>query len=285
MRLEPVGNGVSRVSWTPRAAGAGVRGRQRRGPRRGDARPRRLKQARVEALVDPDDVAGHPDRHLGRAAARGRHARRRRGVRRAPRPGGLRPAPDRRAAHEVAGLPGPAQLVPAPQAGDRADARARHRGPGAAVQPDLQAGLGPARRRRRGQRGTARSRSPARSRRSWRSTSTRAGWCSPTGCRRGAAGTTRSAWSSTAASTTPRWPSGSCPQAREIRTARFCTLAEVHHLCADFTARRIDSALAGLDGRGTAVHASPAGRSDRFAAITRSGEDGAHTVLVCCPGD
>jgi ADP-ribose pyrophosphatase YjhB (NUDIX family) len=40
------------------------------------------------------------------------------------------------------------------------------------------------------------------------------------------------------------------PQAREIRTARFCTLAEVHHLCADYTARRIDSALAALDGRG-----------------------------------
>jgi 8-oxo-dGTP pyrophosphatase MutT (NUDIX family) len=40
------------------------------------------------------------------------------------------------------------------------------------------------------------------------------------------------------------------PQAREIRTARFCTLAEIHHLCADYTARRIDSALAALDGRG-----------------------------------
>jgi 8-oxo-dGTP pyrophosphatase MutT (NUDIX family) len=40
------------------------------------------------------------------------------------------------------------------------------------------------------------------------------------------------------------------PQAREIRTARFCTPAEVHHLCADYTARRIDSALAALDGRG-----------------------------------
>jgi 8-oxo-dGTP pyrophosphatase MutT (NUDIX family) len=38
------------------------------------------------------------------------------------------------------------------------------------------------------------------------------------------------------------------PQAREIRTARFCTLAEVHHLCADYTARRIDSALAALEG-------------------------------------
>jgi ADP-ribose pyrophosphatase YjhB (NUDIX family) len=42
------------------------------------------------------------------------------------------------------------------------------------------------------------------------------------------------------------------PQAREIRAARFCTVAEAHHLCADFTARRIDSALANLgsEGRG-----------------------------------
>ena len=40
------------------------------------------------------------------------------------------------------------------------------------------------------------------------------------------------------------------PQAKEIRTARFCTLAEVHNLCADYTARRIDSALLALDGRG-----------------------------------
>ncbi len=40
-------------------------------------------------------------------------------------------------------------------------------------------------------------------------------------------------------------------QAREIRQARFCTTTEVHHLCADFTARRIDSALTVLeDGRG-----------------------------------
>ena len=36
------------------------------------------------------------------------------------------------------------------------------------------------------------------------------------------------------------------PQAREIRQARFCTTTEVHHLCADFTARRIDSALSVL---------------------------------------
>jgi 8-oxo-dGTP pyrophosphatase MutT (NUDIX family) len=37
-------------------------------------------------------------------------------------------------------------------------------------------------------------------------------------------------------------------QAREIRSARFCTVAEVHNLCADFTARRIDTALANLNG-------------------------------------
>jgi len=41
------------------------------------------------------------------------------------------------------------------------------------------------------------------------------------------------------------------PQAREIRSARFCTLSEVHTLCADFTARRIDSALANLDSGGS----------------------------------
>ncbi len=37
------------------------------------------------------------------------------------------------------------------------------------------------------------------------------------------------------------------PQAREIRGARFCTIAEVHNLCADFTARRIDTALAAVE--------------------------------------
>lgn len=35
---------------------------------------------------------------------------------------------------------------------------------------------------------------------------------------------------------------------REIRSARFCTLGEVRSRCADFTARRIEAALAGLDG-------------------------------------
>ncbi|MFL6023086.1 MAG: NUDIX hydrolase [Marmoricola sp.] len=35
-------------------------------------------------------------------------------------------------------------------------------------------------------------------------------------------------------------------QKREIRSARFCTVEEVHELCADFTARRIISALINL---------------------------------------
>jgi len=35
-------------------------------------------------------------------------------------------------------------------------------------------------------------------------------------------------------------------QQREIRAARFCTLAEVHELCADFTARRLVAALRNL---------------------------------------
>ena len=39
-------------------------------------------------------------------------------------------------------------------------------------------------------------------------------------------------------------------QVREIRSAQFCTLDEVHEHCADFTARRIESALANLPGGG-----------------------------------
>ena len=45
------------------------------------------------------------------------------------------------------------------------------------------------------------------------------------------------------------------PQAREIRQAAWCTTAEVHHLCADFTARRIDSALASLEAGAGPVYA------------------------------
>ena len=37
-------------------------------------------------------------------------------------------------------------------------------------------------------------------------------------------------------------------QAREIKDAEFCTPEEVRERCADFTARRIESALANLDG-------------------------------------
>ena len=37
-------------------------------------------------------------------------------------------------------------------------------------------------------------------------------------------------------------------QEREIRSAEFCTLEEARERCADFTARRIESALANLDG-------------------------------------
>jgi 8-oxo-dGTP pyrophosphatase MutT (NUDIX family) len=37
---------------------------------------------------------------------------------------------------------------------------------------------------------------------------------------------------------------------REIRSARFCDLDEVHELCADFTARRIVAALATLEANG-----------------------------------
>ena len=37
-------------------------------------------------------------------------------------------------------------------------------------------------------------------------------------------------------------------QAREIKDAAFCTLEEVRERCADFTARRIESALANLEG-------------------------------------
>ena len=41
-------------------------------------------------------------------------------------------------------------------------------------------------------------------------------------------------------------------QEREIRSAAFCTLEEARERCADFTARRIEAALASLAGTGTA---------------------------------
>ncbi len=40
-------------------------------------------------------------------------------------------------------------------------------------------------------------------------------------------------------------------EAREIRSAEFCTLEQIAERCADFTARRIDSALANLDSGGS----------------------------------
>ena len=40
-------------------------------------------------------------------------------------------------------------------------------------------------------------------------------------------------------------------QAREIRQVAFCSSSQVRERCADFTARRIEAALATLDGRGT----------------------------------
>lgn len=42
------------------------------------------------------------------------------------------------------------------------------------------------------------------------------------------------------------------PQAREIRSAAFCTPEQVRERCADFTARRIEAALAALRGTGPA---------------------------------
>ena len=86
-----------------------------------------------------------------------------------------------------------------------------------------------------------------------------AGCCSPTGCRRGAGGTTRCAWSSTAASTTPRSLDDIVRQEREIRDAAFCTVDEVRERCADFTARRIEAALANLAGGGPAYTESGLG--------------------------
>lgn len=48
-------------------------------------------------------------------------------------------------------------------------------------------------------------------------------------------------------------------QTREIRSAEFCTPAEVAERCADFTARRIAAALASLDGDGPAYTESGRG--------------------------
>lgn len=49
-------------------------------------------------------------------------------------------------------------------------------------------------------------------------------------------------------------------EAREIRTAEFCTIDQVHERCADFTARRIEAALANLASGGRPAY-TESGRS------------------------
>jgi hypothetical protein len=44
------------------------------------------------------------------------------------------------------------------------------------------------------------------------------------------------------------------PEPREIRSAQFCELAEVHQRCTDFTARRVESALAAAEKAQGAVY-------------------------------
>ena len=48
-------------------------------------------------------------------------------------------------------------------------------------------------------------------------------------------------------------------QEREIREAAFCDLAQVRERCADFTARRVEAALANIDGAGPAYTESGMG--------------------------
>ena len=156
-------------------------------------------------------------------------------------------------ADRAGGLPRPAQLLPPPQARDQPAADPRPGRPGAALPADLQARLGPARRRGRGRRVAPARRRPARSRRSSRCRSRPARCCSPTGC---------PPWGG--------WDDALClvfdggvhdaslvdrivRQEREIRSAAFCTLEEVRERCADFTARRIASALAQPRRRGPGV--------------------------------
>jgi hypothetical protein len=50
-------------------------------------------------------------------------------------------------------------------------------------------------------------------------------------------------------------------QEREIRHAEFCTLEQVRERAADFTARRVEAALANLDGpEGSAAAYTESGR-------------------------
>ena len=117
---------------------------------------------RVEAKVEPGNEASL------RVATRG--GLRREGVRRVEPGDGdrdetaayvvLARLAQRPADHRAGGLPGAAQLLPPPQAGDQPAAGPRPRGPGAAVPAHLQARLGPARRRRRGRRVAAARRRP-----------------------------------------------------------------------------------------------------------------------------
>ena len=162
------------------------------------------------------------------------------GRRRARRPDRLRPAGDRHARPRARRVPGAAQLLPAPQAGDQPAAGARPRRPGAAVPADLQAGLGPARRGGRGRRVPAAARSAARSRRS-----------SGLDARRRAAAAHRLAAAvgrlgrralpglRRRRATTRRCSTRMVRQPREIRGAEFCTPEQVAERCADFTARRV----------------------------------------------
>ena len=202
-----------------------VRGPARRGGR-AEVEAALAGHARVEAWVDPDDIATQRVATWSGLRREGVM----RGVtvrRRHRRPDRLRAAGRRPAGPRAGGVPGAAQLLPAAQAGDQPAAGPRPRRPGAAVPADLQAGLGPARRRGRGRRvaaarGRPRGRGGARA-----ASSPPAGCCSPTGCRRGAAGTTRSAWSSTAASTTPRSSTRSSARSARSATRRSARVEEV----------------------------------------------------------
>ena len=104
-------------------------------------------------------------------------------------------------------------------------------------------------------RGRPRDRGGARPRRSRPATC-----CSPTGCRRGAAGTTRSAWSSTAACTTRRSSHGIVLQAREIRRRR------VRHRWSRCASGAPTSPPAGSSRRWPASTAAPDRRTSRAAA-------------------
>ena len=258
------GRGRAVVGALPRTPRTG-RGHPR-GAAPGRLRPRDtgrggLGYSRVEAKVEPGNERLAPGRHprrpppRGRAPRRARHGRPRRDhvIRRAG------PAGERPAAHRAHGVPRAPQLLPPPQARDQPAARPRPRRARADLPAHLQARLGPPRRRGRGGRvsarsGRARDRGGARAR-----PSTPATCCSPTGSLPGAAGTTRSASSSTAASTTrassTRWSSS--PARSGTRSSP--RLEQVRERCADFTARRIASALAVASGEARPAYVESGG--------------------------